>query len=138
MAELAIRVHELRDRAAGARAVAQRQVEAGEDEGPAFVHRGGVAEVLAIEGVDVLGIRAGDLVEGQHAWPRDALQRTPSDDAKDLHLRGLALHAHGGQRLERDAAVEAPRGGGAHEDVGADLLGEALDAEARLTVSPTS
>ena len=67
MAELAIRVHELRDRAAGARAVAQRQVEAGEDEGPALVHRGGVAEVLAIEGVDVLGIRAGDLVEGQHA-----------------------------------------------------------------------
>src|SRR5207253_1080799 len=55
-----------------------------------------------------------------------------SRDAEDLHLGRLALHAHGRQRVERHAAVEPPRGGAADEDVGADLLGESLDARGEI------
>ena len=66
MAELTIGVHELVDRAAGAHTITQGEVEAGEDERPALVDRGGIAKVLTIEGVDVFGIGARDLVEGQH------------------------------------------------------------------------
>src|SRR6266478_1420171 len=67
VAELAVRVHQLRHRAARACAVAQREIEAGEHEGPALVDGSGIAEVFAIEGIDVVGIGAGDLVEGKHA-----------------------------------------------------------------------
>src|SRR5262249_29618867 len=107
VAQLAIRVHELVDRA-GTRAVTQREVEAGEDQRPPFIDRRRIAEILAVEPIDVLGVGTRDLVEGQHIFsvhPQTTRKTSPSADLPFTRTAGSACSVTASSRRRAVVAL---------------------------------